>query len=359
MSDARNPSLREGCQYLLSDLPEELKFAEGQLARLESMGATARLNHEPCCVVDLLGCPIHDKHLKLPYFVNGESLIPLKGTWLRLQAFEGILPEQVSLIGKFVQAYVDESFRVVGDFIIFKLDGVDVKWPLFGVVDAVASQSDVVLIPRRLTEHPWITDEHRELQGLFSRVQSVRVNASSPGAHCIIEDSGLKWPRWALIPFETLARGISEGSTVQLGEHDFHQNWAPEMSAFVGRTAIIKGGFHLDIQGELTCHVDIDHGSYAWRIKNMKKLALPKDAATPKDAMFAESYVIDSSTVCISASDKRGWVTVVVTTAVPKRTFCVPMEAETVRGNFKCALKSLELAKCIPAQTQLDVKPAK
>ena len=358
MRNVRKIPLREGCQYILVDLPDHLKFAEGQLTTLESLTATTSLNGESSCKEGLLECRLEEKNFRLPYFVDGKCLIPSTGTWLRLQAFDGISPEQAPLVGRFVQAYADSSFRVVEDSIIFKLGGVDVdvKWPMYGVVDAVAGLSDSVLIHHNLSTHPLITPQHLMFQGTVSRVTSVCASDVHPGVYCHLEGNSLFWPRCALILFETVARGICEGSVVQLGVHDAHQNWAPGMVPFVGSIATVKGEFHLDIQGELTCRVDIDHGSYAWRIKNMRKIVSLKDVTTPKDAMFVKSCVLAHNVVCVNASIKRGWVDVIVTMDAPKRTVCVPMEMKAVRNNFKCALKLLEIAKCIPEQTQVQIQ---
>lgn len=68
-----------------------------------------------------------------------------------------------------------------------------------------------------------------------------------------------------------------EGATVSLGRHlvtdpddEDSNNWADEMDEYVGETATITEVIGEDPWGRPIVHVDIDDGSWQWRIENMR-----------------------------------------------------------------------------------------
>jgi hypothetical protein len=65
---------------------------------------------------------------------------------------------------------------------------------------------------------------------------------------------------------------IAEGSVVILGRHtpvNGEEIWDDEMAAYVGREAIVTNLAGVDGEGCPLVHVDIDSGSWYWRIRDM------------------------------------------------------------------------------------------
>ncbi len=70
--------------------------------------------------------------------------------------------------------------------------------------------------------------------------------------------------------------GFQAGDQVILGRHQpvcGSDNWSPEMEPYVGRTATIVDICGHDSSGCMTVHVDIDHGQWVWRTRNLTRPA--------------------------------------------------------------------------------------
>jgi hypothetical protein len=85
------------------------------------------------------------------------------------------------------------------------------------------------------------------------------------------------FPALALDWANARADEFVEGATVSLGRHlvtdpedEGSDNWAEEMSDYVGETATITEVMGEDPWGRPIVHVDIDDGSWQWRIENMR-----------------------------------------------------------------------------------------
>ena len=85
------------------------------------------------------------------------------------------------------------------------------------------------------------------------------------------------FPALALDWANARADEFVEGATVTLGRHlitdptdDGSNNWADEMDEYVGETATITEVMGEDPWGRPIVHVDIDDGSWQWRIENMR-----------------------------------------------------------------------------------------
>ena len=83
--------------------------------------------------------------------------------------------------------------------------------------------------------------------------------------------------------------GLKVGDTVILGEHEEINRskfWAPLMLSYVGKTAkIIHIGSHIELNGLVSHHVDIDDGVYCWREVNMIILNNHPDACIKCDCI--------------------------------------------------------------------------
>jgi hypothetical protein len=76
------------------------------------------------------------------------------------------------------------------------------------------------------------------------------------------------------------------GAQVILGRHrtvDGDANWSEEMSPFVGRSARIVGPAGVDGQGCPGVRVDVDQGSWFWRIRDLRTSGAGADLASLTD----------------------------------------------------------------------------
>lgn len=83
------------------------------------------------------------------------------------------------------------------------------------------------------------------------------------------------------------------GTAVILGKHKASEHWSYEMDKYVGRVAVIANnpwsiGIRSIPSRRYVCNVDIDGGSWVWRIANMKPVDLPTD-----EIYMSPSYISD------------------------------------------------------------------
>lgn len=66
-------------------------------------------------------------------------------------------------------------------------------------------------------------------------------------------------------------RGLQVGDKVTIGEHSDwygYENWAPEMTDFIGREAVVEELIGVDNEGCPGAALDIDEGEFFWRVRD-------------------------------------------------------------------------------------------